>query len=69
MGEMRNAYKSLIWKSLEQRSLGRSKLWWKDNIEMDLQNAECKAVGRRFYSTGSEYGPVTGFCEHGIRIL
>jgi hypothetical protein len=36
MGEKRNAYRSLVRKPEGKRPLGKSRLWWVDNIKMDL---------------------------------
>ncbi|KAJ4437004.1 hypothetical protein ANN_17136 [Periplaneta americana] len=37
MGESRNAYRVLIWRPEEKRSLGRPRRRWEDNIKMDLR--------------------------------
>jgi hypothetical protein len=36
MGETRNAYRILVGKPEEKRSLGKSRRRWVDNIKMDL---------------------------------
>jgi hypothetical protein len=36
MEGMRNKYKILVWKPEGQRSLGRHRRRWEDNIRMDL---------------------------------
>jgi hypothetical protein len=37
MGEKRNAYRILVGKPEERRSLGRPRRRWEDNIRMDLR--------------------------------
>jgi hypothetical protein len=36
IGEMRNAYRILVWKPEWKRQLGRPRCGWEDNIKMDL---------------------------------
>jgi hypothetical protein len=37
MGAKRNAYRVLVGKSEGKRPLGRPRLWWVDNVKMDLR--------------------------------
>jgi hypothetical protein len=37
MGEMRNAYKTMVGKHQEKRQLGRLGHKWEDNINIDLE--------------------------------
>jgi hypothetical protein len=37
MGEGRDVYGVLVWRLEGKRPLGRPKLWWEDNIKMDLR--------------------------------
>jgi hypothetical protein len=41
VGERRGAYRVLVGKPEGNRSLGRPKYRWEDNIEMDLQEVGC----------------------------
>jgi len=41
MGERRCAYRVLVGKPEEKRPLGRPRLRWEDNINMDLQEVGC----------------------------
>jgi hypothetical protein len=44
MGEMRNAYRILVEKPAERRSLGRRRRRYDDNIRMDLGGAGWEVV-------------------------
>jgi hypothetical protein len=44
MGEVRNAYKSLVTKPEGERLLGRHSHTWEYNIKMDLKEIECEGV-------------------------
>jgi hypothetical protein len=57
---MTNAYKNLVGKPEEKRQLGRPRRKWEDYIKMDRKETGCGLD-----SSGSEYGPVAGSCEHG----
>jgi len=46
MGERRGVYRVLVGKPEWKRPLGRSKLRWEDNIEMDLQEVGCGCMDR-----------------------
>ena len=37
MGEVRDAYRILVWRPEGRRPLGRPRLRWEGNIKMDLQ--------------------------------
>jgi len=41
MGERKGAYRVLVGKPEGKRPLGRPRPRWKNNIKMDLQEAEC----------------------------
>jgi len=41
MGERAGVYSVLVGKPERKRPLGRTRLRWKDSIEMDLQKLEC----------------------------
>jgi hypothetical protein len=41
MGERRSVYRVLVGKPKGRRPLGRPRLRWEDNINMDLQDVEC----------------------------
>jgi hypothetical protein len=60
MGEMRNAYKTLVGKPQSKRPLGRPRHGWEDNIKMNLREIECELD-----SSGSRWGLVLDSCEHG----
>jgi hypothetical protein len=63
MGEMRNAYNSLLVKPEGKRLLGRPRRRREYNIRMDLRENRvgCCALDK----SASVQGPVTGSCEHG----
>jgi len=44
MGEMRNAYKTLIGKPKEKRQVGRPRRRWEDNIRNDLREIRLEFV-------------------------
>jgi len=48
MGEMRNAYTSLVGKPERKRLLGRPKRRWEDNIIMNLRQIVWEDVGIGF---------------------
>jgi hypothetical protein len=58
MGDMRNAYGSLVRKSELNRSLGRIRYRWGSNIKMDLGGIRMGIFG--LDSNGSGYRPVAG---------
>jgi hypothetical protein len=60
--ELRNAYELLVTESQGKRPLGRSGCKWEENITVDLK---IMVGGCKLDSTGSGWGPVVGFCEHG----
>jgi hypothetical protein len=37
VGERRSAYRVVVWKPQEKRTLGRPRLRWEDSSEMNLQ--------------------------------
>jgi len=39
MWQTRNAYKILVWKSLENRSRGKQRHRWEDNIKIEFRGA------------------------------
>jgi hypothetical protein len=43
-GETGNAYRILVGKSEEKRSLERQRRMWVDNIKMDLREIRCRRV-------------------------
>jgi hypothetical protein len=45
MGEMRNAYNILVWKSEGKIPLERPRSRWKDNVRMDLREIGLEDVG------------------------
>ena len=59
MGEGRVVYRGLVGKPERQRTLGRPRHRWEDNITMDLQE-----LGR-MYRAGLGYGQVADTCECG----
>jgi hypothetical protein len=59
---MRNTCKILVRKSEEKETLGRTRCRWEDNIKMDLEETGREGVE---WIQLTEYGPVTGSCEHG----
>jgi hypothetical protein len=61
MWEMRNVYKIVVGKLEGRRSHGRHRRRWEDDIKMYLR----EIGGYGFYSSGSEYGQVAGFCARG----
>jgi len=63
MGEGRGVYRVLVGKPEGKRPLGRPRLRWEDNIEMDLQ--EVGYVGHGLDRYGSGWGPVAGTCKCG----
>jgi hypothetical protein len=44
VGESRGVYRILVGKPERKGSLGRPRHGWKDNIKIDLQEAECKGM-------------------------
>ena len=46
MGEMRGAYRILVWKPEGKRTFGRPRRRWEDNIKMDLQEVRCGGMDR-----------------------
>jgi hypothetical protein len=44
VGEERGVYRVLVGKPNGKRPLGRSRRRWKDNINMDLQEVECRGM-------------------------
>jgi hypothetical protein len=48
MGEVRNAYKTLVRKPERKRPLGRCRHRWEDNIRMDLMESVCGKVWTGF---------------------
>jgi hypothetical protein len=46
MGERRGVYRVLVGKPEGKRSLGRPRLRWQDNIEMDLQELGWRDMDR-----------------------
>ena len=38
MGEIRDAYRVLVWKPERKRHLGRTRRRWEDNSKMDIQD-------------------------------
>jgi hypothetical protein len=44
MGEMRNAYNILVWKTEKKKPLERPKRRWEDNIKMDLREVEWEGL-------------------------
>jgi len=44
MGEVRNAYKILISNPERRRLLGRPRLWWENNIRMNLREIGWEGV-------------------------
>jgi hypothetical protein len=63
MGNMRNTYKYFVGKTERKRVLGRNRRRREDNIKMDL--IYIGRNGCELTSSGSEYEPVVGSCEHG----
>jgi hypothetical protein len=45
VGEKRNVYRLLVGKPEGKRPLGRPRLWWVNNIKMDLVQTRCGGVG------------------------
>jgi len=41
IGERRDVYRFLVWKSLGKRLLGRAKRRWEENIKTNLQEVGC----------------------------
>jgi hypothetical protein len=60
MGEVSNAYRTLLGKPEGKRPLGRPRRRWEDNIKVDFSEVSCGVV-----SYGSGRGPVAGSCEIG----
>jgi hypothetical protein len=56
---MRNVYNILVGKPGEKTPHGRPRSRWEDNIRIDIRETGCGLD-----SSGSEWGPVTGSCEH-----
>ena len=46
MGEMRGVYRVLVGKPQGNRTLGRPRRRWEDNITMDLQEVGCGGMDR-----------------------
>jgi len=44
MGEGRDVYRVLVWKTEGKRPLGRVWRKWEDNIKMDLQEVGCQGM-------------------------
>jgi hypothetical protein len=44
-GEGRGEYRLLVWKPKGERTLGRTRRRWKNNIKMNLQEVECGECG------------------------
>jgi len=44
MGDKRNAYKILVWKSERKRLFGKSRRRWEDNFTLDLREVEWEVV-------------------------
>jgi hypothetical protein len=63
MGERRGVYKVLVGKPERQRSFGRLRLRWEDNIKMDLQELGCGGHGLDRGGLGE--GQVAGISECG----
>jgi hypothetical protein len=57
LGKMRNAYKSLVWKSEGNISLKKSMCKWENNIKLNVKK---EAIGIR---TGLRIGPVMDFYD------
>jgi len=55
-------YRVLVGRPEGKRPLGRHGCRWEDNFKLDLREIR---IGSELHSTGSGYGPLTGFCEHG----
>jgi hypothetical protein len=64
MGEVRVVYRGLVGKPEVKRPLGRRRRRLEDNIKMGLNGGRDRWGERD--SAGSGYGPMAGFCEHGI---
>jgi hypothetical protein len=63
MGEVRNAYNTLVGRLEGRRPLGRCRRRWVDNITMDLSEKGFGGCG--LDSFGSGYGKLAFSCEHG----
>jgi hypothetical protein len=63
MGEERNAYKILVGKPEEKRTLRKPRHSCMYNIKLDLKRERMGWFGQ--LSSGSVYGPVVDSCEHG----
>jgi hypothetical protein len=63
--EKRNAYRIFVGKPEGKRPLGRPRRRWVDNIKINLKRDRMEWYGLDSY--GSEYIPVEGSCEHGIK--
>jgi hypothetical protein len=61
MGEKRNIHRVLVGKPEGEGPFGRARCSWEDSIEMDPTDIGWEGVKN---SSGSELGPVLGFCEH-----
>jgi hypothetical protein len=62
MGDMRNAYKTLITKRVRKTPLGRPSRKWKDNNEINLTETGRKHVD--WINLCSGHGPFAGSREH-----
>jgi hypothetical protein len=62
MGEGRGVYRVLVGRTEGKRPLRTPRRRWDNNMKMDLR--ENRDPGGELDSAGSEWDPVTGFCEH-----
>jgi hypothetical protein len=65
IGEDRNAYNVLVGKPGKQRSLGRRKHRYKDNIKMEMKDLGWDSMDRIHLT---RVGTCGGLCEHGNEI-
>jgi hypothetical protein len=63
MGELRNAYRTLVGNPEGKRLLGRPRCRWVDNIIMDLRERGCN--GMDWISLAQDRDQWRAFCEHG----
>jgi len=54
MGERRGVFRALVGKPEGNRSLGRPRRRWEDNIKMDLEEEGCGVVDRNELAQGRD---------------